>query len=222
MRKRAAPILIILIFLILGVGILWIFRSEGGTKPASINPFAPSTATPVPTPTPEPTPRPTASPTPTATPTPTPMPTMPPTPTPTPSPTPTLVPTATPVIVREDSGYFRSDTGGWINIIAKYEVKRNGNEAQLVVSVYVESYSLITGKRIDDLVITAGGQTVKVSSDPIYVEDNSQKTETLLGSASFDVTPMTDVRVDVTWYFLGTYGGREISTIEASAVIPIP
>ena len=66
--KRGAPILILLVFLIMGITIFWIFRSEGGTKPVSINPFAAATATPEPTATPSPTAAPTATPVPTATP----------------------------------------------------------------------------------------------------------------------------------------------------------
>ena len=220
--KRGAPILILLVFLIMGITIFWIFRSEGGTKPVSINPFAAATATPEPTATPSPTAAPTATPVPTATPSPTPMPTMPPTPSPTPSPSPTAVPTPTPVITRESSGSFRSDTGGWLNIIVKYNVERNGNEAKLKLDAYVESYSLETAKRMDDVVFTVGGVTVKESSGPINISDNSQKTETLLGSAEFDVTPGSDVRADVWWYFLGTYGGESLDIVKATEVIPIP
>ncbi len=220
--KRAAPILVLLLFLILGLAIFWIFRSDGGTKPVSLNPFAAATATPEPTNTPEPTAPPTATPAPTATPTPTPMPTMPPTPTPTPSPSPTAVPTPTPVIVRESSGTFRSDTGTWIDIIVNYNVERNGNEARLKLEAFVESYSLETAKRTDDVAFTVGGYTIKDSSGPIHVEDNTQKTETRLGSAEFDVTPGSEVRVDVWWYFLGVYGGENIDIIKASEVIQIP
>ena len=90
----------------------------------------------------------------------------------------------------------------------------------------MESYSLETAMRPDDVAFTVSGYTVKDSSGPIHVEDNSKKTETLLGSAEFDVTPGSEVRVDVWWYFLGVYGGpngkENIDIIKAEEVIQIP
>lgn len=220
--KRFAGWIILLLFLGLGLAIFTIFRQEtraGESLPAAVNTeVSDAAATPSHTPAPSPTPAATPSPTPTETP----IPTMPPTPSPTPSPAPTPVPTPTPVIERETSGSFRTDTGNWLNLIVKYNVKRSGDEAVMTVDVYVESYGLETGKRLDDLNIVIDGESTYLGTGPILVTENSVKTETLLGSAEANVTPGSNVRVDVTWVFNGTYGGKEVSALSAVSTIAIP
>lgn len=216
MRKAAIPLLLILV-LALGFGIYWIFKNEKTDTPQEKPRVTVSaTATPVPTATPAPsgTEAPTATPEPTAAPTPTPAPTEVPTPSPTPSPT--------PVIVRETSGEFRSDTGTWLDVIVRYAIHRNGDEATIRLDAYVESFALQTSKRDGDVVFTVNGKSATDTSGSINVSPESGKVETKLGSAEFDVKPGTTANVSVTWYFMGTYGNQAIDSITADSAISVP
>lgn len=215
MKKSAAPILI-LVFLLVAVGIFVVFRISKNNASDTQNPGTTATATPEPTATTPPT----ATPEPTGTPVPTAVPTTVPTaaPVPTETPVPTVQPTAAPV--QEQSGEFRSDTGTYINIVVKWTVTGSGGTKTLKLDTYVESYALVTGDRTSDVVFTVGGNVSYASSKAIRL-DNVPLTQTFLGSTSVDVTSGTDVPVNVTWHFNGTYSNQNIATIVAEDTLHI-
>lgn len=215
MKKSAAPILI-LVFLLVAVGIFVVFRISKNNASDTQNPGTTATATPEPTATTPPT----ATPEPTGTPVPTAVPTAVPTvtPVPTETPVPTVQPTAVPV--QEQSGEFRSDTGTYINIVVKWTVTGSGGTKTLKLDTYVESYALVTGDRTSDVVFTVGGNVSYASSKAIRL-DNVPLTQTFLGSTSVDVTSGTDVPVNVTWHFNGTYSNQNIATIVAEDTLHI-
>lgn len=215
MKKSAAPILI-LVFLLVAVGIFVVFRISKNNASDTQNPGTTATATPEPTATTPPT----ATPEPTGTPVPTAVPTAAPTaaPVPTETPVPTVQPTAVPV--QDQSGEFRSDTGTYINIVVKWTVTGSGGTKTLKLDTYVESYALVTGDRTSDVVFTVGGDVSYASSKAIRL-DNVPLTQTFLGSTSVDVTSGTDVPVNVTWHFNGTYSNQNIATIVAEDTLHI-
>ena len=215
MKKSAAPILI-LVFLLVAVGIFVVFRISKNNASDTQNPGTTATATPEPTATTPPT----ATPEPTGTPVPTAVPTTVPTATPVPTetPVPTVQPTAVPV--QDQSGEFRSDTGTYINIVVKWTVTGSGGTKTLKLDTYVESYALVTGDRTSDVVFTVGGNVSYASSKAIRL-DNVPLTQTFLGSTSVDVTSGTDVPVNVTWHFNGTYSNQNIATIVAEDTLHI-
>lgn len=215
MKKSAAPILI-LVFLLVAVGIFVVFRISKNNASDTQNPGTTATATPEPTATTPPT----ATPEPTGTPVPTAAPTAVPTATPVPTetPVPTVQPTAAPV--QDQSGEFRSDTGTYINIVVKWTVTGSGDTKTLKLDTYVESYALVTGDRTSDVVFTVGGNVSYASSKAIRL-DNVPLTQTFLGSTSVDVTSGTDVPVNVTWHFNGTYSNQNIATIVAEDTLHI-
>ena len=215
MKKSAAPILI-LVFLLVAVGIFVVFRISKNNASDTQNPGTTATATPEPTATTPPT----ATPEPTGTPVSTAVPTAVPTaaPVPTETPVPTVQPTAAPA--QEQSGEFRSDTGTYINIVVKWTVTGSGGTKTLKLDTYVESYALVTGDRTSDVVFTVGGNVSYASSKAIRL-DNVPLTQTFLGSTSVDVTSGTDVPVNVTWHFNGTYSNQNIATIVAEDTLHI-
>ncbi len=215
MKKSAAPILI-LVFLLVAVGIFVVFRISKNNDSDTQNPGTTATATPEPTATTPPT----ATPEPTGTPVPTAIPTAVPTaaPVPTETPVPTVQPTAAPV--QDQSGEFRSDTGTYINIVVKWTVTGSGGTKTLKLDTYVESYALVTGDRTSDVVFNVGGNVSYASSKAIRL-DNVPLTQTFLGSTSVDVTSGTDVPVNVTWHFNGTYSNQNIATIVAEDTLHI-
>ena len=215
MKKSAAPILI-LVFLLVAVGIFVVFRISKNNASDTQNPGTTATATPEPTATTPPT----ATPEPTGTPVPTAAPTAvsTATPVPTETPVPTVQPTAAPV--QDQSGEFRSDTGTYINIVVKWTVTGSGGTKTLKLDTYVESYALVTGDRTSDVVFNVGGNVSYASSKAIRL-DNVPLTQTFLGSTSVDVTSGTDVPVNVTWHFNGTYSNQNIATIVAEDTLHI-
>lgn len=215
MKKSAAPILI-LVFLLVAVGIFVVFRISKNNASDTQNPGTTATATPEPTATTPPT----ATPEPTGTPVSTAVPTAVPTATPVPTetPVPTVQPTAAPV--QNQSGEFRSDTGTYINIVVKWTVTGSGGTKTLKLDTYVESYALVTGDRTSDVVFNVGGNVSYASSKAIRL-DNVPLTQTFLGSTSVDVTSGTDVPVNVTWHFNGTYSNQNIATIVAEDTLHI-
>ena len=208
MKKSAAPALI-LVFLILAVGIFVVFRISKNDAPDTQNPGSSATATPEPTATVEPTAAPTATPTavPTATPTATPVPSIAPTETP----VPTVQPTAVPSYA--ESGEFRSDSGTYLNLLVKWNLT-GGETPTLKLDVYVTSYALVTGESSSSVVVNIGGNTSYVPTKSLNLTNTSLE-ETYLGSSSVEVTPGTDVAINVTWNFNGTYSGKNVTAITA-------
>ena len=96
----------------------------------------------------------------------------------------------------------------------------SGSPKTLKLDTYVESYALVTGDRISDVVFNIDGNVSYASSKAIRLE-NVGLTQTFLGSTSVDVTSGTDVPVNVTWHFNGTYSNRNIDTIVAEDTIHI-
>ncbi len=222
--RRFHILLLILTCLLIAGGIYLIFHIESRENPAEEIVPAVSAASPVPVSTP--TPEPTATPEPTEEPTPAPTAAPEPTaePEPTASPAPSSEPTAspTPAPRAETSGSFRSNTGAWIDLVVNWRIVTSGNETTLKLYASVESYSLYTAKRQNDVMFSVDGKTAFDSSGPIEIDSNTEKVETELGFAAFPVTPGTQADVQVTWYFKGEYGNKEIESITAEAVIPIP
>ena len=218
MKKSAAPALI-LIFLILAVGIFVVFRISRNEAPDTQNPGTAATATPEPTATTAPTatPAPSATPVPTAAPTAVPTATPVPTVAPTETPVPTMAPTAVPNYAK--SGEIRSDSGTYLNLLVKWNLT-DGETPTLKLDVYVTSYALVTGESSSSVVVNVGGNISYVPTKSLNLTNTSLE-ETYLGSSSVDVTSGTDVPVNVTWHFNGTYSNRNIDTIVAEDTIHI-
>ena len=218
MKKSAAPALI-LIFLILAVGIFVVFRISGNKAPDTQNPGTAATATPEPTATTAPTatPAPSATPVPTAAPTAVPTATPVPTAAPTETPVPTMAPTAVPNYAK--SGEIRSDSGTYLNLLVKWNLT-DGETPTLKLDVYVTSYALVTGESSSSVVVNVGGNISYVPTKSLNLTNTSLE-ETYLGSSSVEVTPGTDVPVNVTWNFNGTYSGKDVAAITAADTIHI-
>lgn len=218
MKKSAAPALI-LIFLILAVGIFVVFRISRNEAPDTQNPGTAATATPEPTATTAPTatPVPSATPVPTAAPTAVPTATPVPTVAPTETPVPTMAPTAVPNYAK--SGEIRSDSGTYLNLLVKWNLT-DGETPTLKLDVYVTSYALVTGESSSSVVVNVGGNISYVPTKSLNLTNTSLE-ETYLGSSSVEVTPGTDVPVNVTWNFNGTYSGKDVAAITAADTIHI-
>ncbi|MGM9547559.1 MAG: hypothetical protein ACI3U0_06080 [Oscillospiraceae bacterium] len=218
MKKSAAPALI-LIFLILAVGIFVVFRISRNEAPDTQNPGTTATATPEPTATTAPTatPAPSATPVPTAAPTAVPTATPVPTVAPTETPVPTMAPTAVPNYAK--SGEIRSDSGTYLNLLVKWNLT-DGETPTLKLDVYVTSYALVTGESSSSVVVNVGGNISYVPTKSLNLTNTSLE-ETYLGSSSVEVTPGTDVPVNVTWNFNGTYSGKDVAAITAADTIHI-
>ena len=218
MKKTAAPALI-LIFLILAVGIFVVFRISRNEAPDTQNPGTAATATPEPTATTAPTatPAPSATPVPTAAPTAVPTATPVPTVAPTETPVPTMAPTAVPNYAK--SGEIRSDSGTYLNLLVKWNLT-DGETPTLKLDVYVTSYALVTGESSSSVVVNVGGNISYVPTKSLNLTNTSLE-ETYLGSSSVEVTPGTDVPVNVTWNFNGTYSGKDVAAITAADTIHI-
>ena len=218
MKKSAAPALI-LIFLILAVGIFVVFRISRNEAPDTQNPGTAATATPEPTATTAPTatPAPSATPVPTAAPTAVPTATPVPTVAPTETPVPTMAPTAVPNFAK--SGVIRSDSGTYLNLLVKWNLT-DGETPTLKLDVYVTSYALVTGESSSSVVVNVGGNISYVPTKSLNLTNTSLE-ETYLGSSSVEVTPGTDVPVNVTWNFNGTYSGKDVAAITAADTIHI-
>lgn len=218
MKKSAAPALI-LIFLILAVGIFVVFRISRNEAPDTQNPGTAATATPEPTATTAPTatPAPSATSVPTAAPTAVPTATPVPTVAPTETPVPTMAPTAVPNYAK--SGEIRSDSGTYLNLLVKWNLT-DGETPTLKLDVYVTSYALVTGESSSSVVVNVGGNISYVPTKSLNLTNTSLE-ETYLGSSSVEVTPGTDVPVNVTWNFNGTYSGKDVAAITAADTIHI-
>jgi|GEM_PF-1020112 len=218
--KRSNILLLLICCLLVAGGVLLILRMEAASgKRAAPTPTPVITASPEPTATPEPevTPSPEPVPEATATPEQTAAPTEAPTETPV-----VVTPTPEPTPQRETTGSFRSDTGGWLNLIVKWSVIPNGEGTKLRLEAYAESYSIETYKRVDDVEFNVGGTVKYDSSGPLNVDSPSTLVENKLGSAVFDVTGGSSVNVKVTWHFRGTYGNKDVDTVEAQQIVSIP
>ncbi len=117
------------------------------------------------------------------------------------------------------SGSFTSNTGKGINLRADYEARVTGaNEIGVVVTVYLNSYSIHVNALPDKVNVGLNGQYVTLDSPAINYDGNTQLLTTELGSQSFTVQlpqgNSRDLDLQVEWHWGGTYGGESIPVIE--------
>ena len=132
-------------------------------------------------------------------------------------PVPTMAPTAVPNYAK--SGEIRSDSGTYLNLLVKWNLT-DGETPTLKLDVYVTSYALVTGESSSSVVVNVGGNISYVPTKSLNLTNTSLE-ETYLGSSSVEVTPGTDVPVNVTWNFNGTYSGKDVAAITAADTIHI-
>lgn len=224
MKNKITAVLFIVVFLLVIAVVFTFFSSWKNDAPdVSANPTAPSSdpgadiitvaPTVVPTQSPE-TPVPTSASTP--------VPTPPPTPTPTPVPTPTQS-----VFTESElgSGSFSSDTGAKLNIHADWSAKTvSDSQAEVTVTVYLDSYSLHLQAVPNSVNINLGGQYVSLGA-PEVDYDGSAAISTELASKTFTVdlsSGQSDTySLSVEWHFGGTYGDVELPVVECGGAVSL-
>lgn len=117
----------------------------------------------------------------------------------------------TAVPVQDQSGEFRSDTGD----VHQHRRQVDGDRQRRHENAQARHLRRVVrarnGDRTSDVVFNVGGNVSYASSKAIRL-DNVPLTQTFLGSTSVDVTSGTDVPVNVTWHFNGTYSNQNIAT----------
>lgn len=196
-----------------------VIPSQTETQPPETLPSAP-VATVIPpamTPTPStPTPAP-------ATPAPTPAPA-----TPTPEPTPgVVIPSVEPVFTASNlgSGSFSSETGVGLNLKADWSAKTiSTTQAEITISVSVNSYSLHLVAVPNAINLNLGGQYISLDA-PAVDYDGTSSRNTPMASKTFTVDlaegESTDFHLDVVWNFGGTYQQVELLAIECGGEISL-
>lgn len=151
----------------------------------------------------------------------TPEPTAKPEPSATPKPTETPKPTARTL---DKSGSISSQTGANINMRVDWRItSANNKELTLDVEVYIVSYAINAGQHNGSIRLC--GKEYKFVSDPIRIDDNSAKHETLIYDATVtvpaEIGETVAVPISAKWDFDGVYGGKQIGRITAEATLTV-
>lgn len=226
MKNKITAVLFIVVFLLVVAVVFTFFSSWKNDGPdVSADPTVPSSNPEAGIITYEPTNVPTQSiETPVPTTANTPVPTPPPAETPTPTPTPTP---AQPVFTGSDlgSGSFSSDTGAKLNIHADWSAKTvSDSQAEVTVTVYLDSYSLHLQAVPNSVNINLGGQYVSLGA-PEVDYDGSAAITTELASKTFTVDLSSgeseSYSLSVEWHFGGTYGDVELPVVECGGTVSL-
>lgn len=150
-----------------------------------------------------------------------------PEPTATPKPSATPKPTATPkpeARTLDKTGSISSQTGANINMRVDWHItSANSKELTLDVEVYIVSYAINAGQHNGS--IRLYGKEYTFVSDPIRIDDNSKKHETLIYDATVTVPAEAGetvaVPISAKWDFDGVYGGKQIGRITAEAALTV-
>ena len=150
-----------------------------------------------------------------------------PEPTATPKPSLTPKPTATPkpeARTLDKTGSISSETGANINMRVDWHItSANSKELTLDVEVYIVSYAINAGQHNGS--IRLYGKEYTFVSDPIRIDDNSKKHETLIYDATVtipaEIGETVAVPISAKWDFDGVYGGKQIGRITAEAALTV-
>lgn len=150
-----------------------------------------------------------------------------PEPTATPKPSSTPKPTATPkpeARTLDKGGSISSQTGANINMRVDWHItSANSKELTLDVEVYIVSYAINAGQHNGS--IRLYGKEYTFVSDPIRIDDNSKKHETLIYDATVTIPAEAGetvaVPISAKWDFDGVYGGKQIGRITAEAALTV-
>ena len=119
------------------------------------------------------------------------------------------------------SGSFRSNTGAKLDIIANWSAKSIGNnQAEVTVTVVLDSYSLHLNAVPGSVNLSLGGQYASLDGPEINY-DGSDMLHTTLGSKSFIVDMGSELSLAVEWQFGGTYSGIDLPVVECGGRISL-
>ncbi|MBE6996635.1 MAG: hypothetical protein E7427_00480 [Ruminococcaceae bacterium] len=136
-----------------------------------------------------------------------PEPTAPPTPAPTPTPAPA-----------DAEGSFRSDTGMALNLKVDWKTyKAADGTRKLQADVSILSYSIFTSAQYRSITLKLGDKSWSADCAGISYDGKDQ---IATPAASFTVdAPAPGTTATVSWYYGGSYSGKDLDTITASGTV---
>ena len=118
------------------------------------------------------------------------------------------------------SGSFRSDTGTGLNLLVDWGARSTAGETvSLIVDFSAQSYSFYTSALYSSLELTVNGKTYSANS-PAVSYDGSDLMTTPLATFTVEV-PRGTTTLDAVWHYKGSYSGKELTDITASATIDL-
>ena len=120
------------------------------------------------------------------------------------------------------SGSFKTNTGTNLNLLVEWNVTKDeflGNYI-LNVNVYLESYSIICGKRTGSSFLTIDGTQFAFNTDALNYPGVTEKQKIFFTNASMvypDGALPESVSIEALWTFNGSYSGVSIPVLHAQA-----
>ena len=118
-------------------------------------------------------------------------------------------------------GQFVSHESKKLRLLVNYisAVDPTSGDVMIELEVWLESYDINCGARVDTGKIVLDGQTQRFSTDSIQLS-SGEKAHTFFTTYTYQVpTGNETCTIDISWLFNGTYGGEKIDTLNASAVL---
>jgi hypothetical protein len=118
-------------------------------------------------------------------------------------------------------GQFVSRESKSLRLLVNYisGIDPTNGDIMIEMEVWLESYDIACGARIGTGKITIDGELTRYDTDSISHTEGT-KAYTFFKSHTYRVpSGNTECSIDVSWLFNGTYGGQEIDTLNASAVL---
>lgn len=118
------------------------------------------------------------------------------------------------------SGSFKTNTGTNLNLLVEWTLTQDEYTGKytLNANVYLESYSIICGKRTGSSFLTIDGHRFAFNTEPLNYPGVKEKQKIFFTTASVvyepDELPET-VAIDAIWTFNGSYSGVSIPVLHA-------
>lgn len=124
------------------------------------------------------------------------------------------------------SGSFKTNTGTNLNLLVEWALTQDEYTGKytLTANVYLESYSIICGKRTGSSFLTIDGHRFAFNTEPLNYPGVKEKQKIFFTTASVvyesDELPES-VAIDAIWTFNGTYSGTSIPVLHAQSEVTL-
>ena len=124
------------------------------------------------------------------------------------------------------SGSFKTNTGANLNLLVEWNLSQDeySGKYTLTANVYLESYSIICGKRTGSSFLTIDGHQFAFNTEALNYPGVKEKQKIFFTTASvvYEKDALPDsVAIEAIWTFNGTYSGISIPVLHPQATVKL-